>query len=121
MITSRSTWSRNSCSGSPRVPSGAVEGARAVLRGALGEVEVGLRDLLLAAQRERALEDVLQLAHVAGEVVAAQRHHRLVGDVGRRCRRLAREARRAPRLTMSGMSSGISRRLGIFSSITFRR
>src|ERR1017187_3166426 len=36
----------------------AVEGRDPVLRGRLGEIEVALEDLVVAAKRERALEDV---------------------------------------------------------------
>src|SRR3954454_23583127 len=45
----------------------AVELRRLVLVVAVGEVEVGRRDPVLGAERQRPLEDVLQLAHVAGE------------------------------------------------------
>src|SRR6266446_5346670 len=48
---------------------GAVERGDPILERPLCEVEISLGDRLLAAQRERALEDVLQLAHVAGKIV----------------------------------------------------
>src|SRR6476659_5556670 len=47
-------------------------------RRVLREVQVRHVDGVVAAQRHRALEDVLQLAHVAGEIVAAQREHGLL-------------------------------------------
>src|SRR6185369_13234420 len=70
----------------------AIERRHLVLRGRLREVEVALGDLVGGAQRHRPLEDVLQLAHVAGEVVAAQRQHRVLGNLRRRVAGRAREA-----------------------------
>src|SRR5258706_6803518 len=44
-----------------------IEWSEALLGRGLGEVQVGLGDRVVAAEGQRALEDVLQFAHVAGE------------------------------------------------------
>ena len=82
------------------------------------QVQVVGGDLLrVGGQREAALEDVLELAHVARERIALERRDRL----GVELRGLPRESRARIAWAISGMSSRISRRLGIASSITCRR
>src|SRR5688500_14223359 len=56
------------------------------------KAQVGGLDLVAARQRQRALQDVLQLTHVAGEVVALQRLHRGGLEARRRHAALARPA-----------------------------
>jgi hypothetical protein len=71
-------------------------------------------------KRQRAFQDVLQFAHVAGKGVVAQQLQRLGGDLDLLHVRAARQPAQ-DRAASSGMSSARSRSAGTRISITLMR
>src|SRR3954463_16561181 len=69
-----------------------ARGGRSAWGGRRGEAQIVKADLVAAGQRERALEDVLELADVAGEVMLRQAPERRARQARRQRPGLARES-----------------------------